>query len=67
MRLRVILVLDPEAAAERGNREARHVAGGEDVVAPSDAAQLVDDDPVVDGEAGGLGEVGGGLDARARR
>ena len=60
--LRVILVLDPEAPTERRDREARDVAGGEDVFAPRDTAQLVDDDPVVDLEPGCRRQLGGGLD-----
>src|SRR5262245_13857862 len=57
VRVRVVLVLDPVAPAERGDREVRDVAGREHVVAPVDAAVLVDDDAVVDGQSGGSGEV----------
>ena len=45
--LRVVLVLDPELAAEVARREARHVAGCEYVVVARDAAPVVDGDPVV--------------------
>ena len=38
VRVRVILVLDADLRAERRHREARDVAGGEDVVAAADAA-----------------------------
>ena len=44
----MVLVLDAESLAERRAREVRDVAGGEDVVASAGAAELVDDDPVVD-------------------
>ena len=50
--LRVVLVLDAQRRPERSDGEARHVAGGEDVVAPADAAAVVDDDPVVEREPG---------------
>ena len=59
----MILVLDPQRDAERGNREARDVAGGEDVVVTGDAAVLVDHDPVVDLEPRCLGELRVGDDA----
>ena len=62
----MVLVFDAEAPAERGEGEARHVPGREDVFAPSDAAEFVDDDPVVDLEANRLRQLGGGLDSEPR-
>src|SRR5438094_218269 len=61
--LGMVLVLDPEPPAERGRREARDVAGREDVLVPLDPSELVDEDAVVDGEPRRLGEVRGRLDA----
>ena len=60
--VRVILVLDPDQLAERLRREARDVAGGEDVGAPADTTAIVDDDPVVDRQPGRLGELRRRLD-----
>ena len=65
VRARVILVLDAEALAERGAREVRDVARGEDVVAAARAAALVDDDAVVDRQARGLCELDRRDDAEA--
>src|SRR5438552_14654829 len=61
--LGVVLVLDPEPAAERGRREARDVAGREDVLVALDPSELVDDDAVVDGDPRRLGELRRRLDA----
>src|SRR3569833_5714 len=51
VRVRMVLVLDTEALPEHGARVVRDIACGEHVVAPVDAPVLVDDAPVVDGEA----------------
>ena len=64
VRLGVILVLDPETVAQGGDREVRDVTGGKDIFVPLDAPHLIDDDPIVDREAGGLGQAGGRLDAK---
>ena len=50
----MVLVLDALVAPERGDGEARDVAGGEHVLAPARVAVLVDDDPVVHFEPGWL-------------
>jgi hypothetical protein len=52
MPVRVILVLDARSGTEHRQREARNVAGSEDVVLSCDAAVLVHDDPVVDRQPG---------------
>ena len=61
----VVLVLDAGSTAERRNREARDVTGGEHVGAAIDTAILVDEDPVVHGEARSRGKVGVGRDPKA--
>ena len=60
--VRVVLVLDAPRASERRDGEASDVAGGEDVVASSSAAELVDEDAVVHLEPGRLREVRRGDD-----
>ena len=60
MALGVVLVLDAELAAERGDWEAGDVAGRVHVLPAADAPERVDDDPVCDRQAG----VGGELDVR---
>ncbi len=52
VRVRMVLVLDPQRRAERADGEARDVAGGEDVLVPGHAAVLVDDDSVGDFQSG---------------
>ena len=54
----MILVLDAHRRPERADGEARHVAGGEDVLVPGYASVLVDDDSVGDLQPGGFGELG---------
>ena len=57
MRVCVILVLDATRSSERSDREARHVARREHVVSPAGPPVLVDENAVVDLEAGGLSEL----------
>ena len=59
----MILVLDAPRSAERRNREARDVTGREHVVSSAGPPVLVDEDAVVDLEAGGFGEVRRGDDS----
>jgi len=63
------LARDPHArsgpGAEREQRKVRDVSGREDVALPFHASVLVDDDPVVDDEAGRNGQCSRRLDANA--
>ena len=61
--LGVVLVLHPDAGPEQRGGKTRDVARREEVVASADAPVVVDDDAVVDLEAGRLGELGLGNDA----
>jgi hypothetical protein len=58
----MILVLHAESAAQRSDGEARDVSSREDLVAATDAAELVDHDPVVDRNPSGRCELDVGLE-----